>query len=256
MTGFDLSRLLATPIVDRVEYQPVLPSTNDRAREFASHTPAGTTLLVVADEQTAGRGRGSNRWWTGPGSIAFSLLVDLERRGIERRWTAMIALATAIAVVEAVRPRLPIGRIGLHWPNDVFVDHRKLAGVLVEALPDGRYIVGLGVNVNNSACQAPAELADMVTSVADLTGAPCDRTELLASILEELGVTLDVLARDPHELGRYADRCCLQHGHALTVSLAGQEHRGRCLGIAEDGALLLDCDGRPERFYSGVLLKP
>src|SRR5580658_3028936 len=166
---FDPIVLRAAAQVDHVEYHPTLTSTNDYARVASARLGRHESLLVIADEQTAGRGRGSNRWWTGSGSLAFSLLFDPAARGIARQDCAMISLASAITIVEAANPRIAPYSAGIHWPNDVFVGRRKLAGILVEALPDGRHILGIGVNVNNSVDAAPEELAELVATMLDLT---------------------------------------------------------------------------------------
>src|SRR5580698_2192961 len=134
--AFDLARLRSAGRLDHVEHHPRLASTNDHARSAAARLARHESLLVIADEQTAGRGRGSNRWWTGLGSLAFSLLFDPVARGIARQDCAMISLASAITIVEAANPRIAPYSAGIHWPNDVFVGRRKLAGILVEALPD------------------------------------------------------------------------------------------------------------------------
>jgi BirA family biotin operon repressor/biotin-[acetyl-CoA-carboxylase] ligase len=253
--SFDLVRLTSETFIDRVDHQPVVTSTNDRARQLAAEVVAGETLLVLADEQTAGRGRGSNRWWTGPASLAFSLLLDTRSLGIERRYTALISLAAAAALVDTLRERIAEQRPGIHWPNDVFVGPRKLAGILVESLADGRHIVGLGLNVNDPATAAPPELRGHITSLVDLTSGECDRTELLVTYLANLRPALGQLADSPHELARYADRLCLQHGERLTIDSAGRQFTGICTGIADDGALVLDTPTGPERIYSGVLVK-
>src|SRR5438128_556633 len=142
----ELNRLLSSQFVTQAEHHPSLGSTNDYCRQYAADLSRDEVLLVVADEQTAGRGRGANRWWTGAGSLAFSLLFDPSAHGIDRRNLGMIALAAGVATVEAVAPRLPRQPLGLHWPNDVFAAGRKLAGILVEGLRNGRHILGLGLN--------------------------------------------------------------------------------------------------------------
>jgi BirA family biotin operon repressor/biotin-[acetyl-CoA-carboxylase] ligase len=238
----------------RVEHHPTLTSTNDHARELAAQSPAELPLLVVADEQTAGRGRGANRWWTGPGSLACSLLFDPAARGIERRYHSMIALAAAVAIVDATSPLVDARPIGVHWPNDVFVSDRKLAGILVEALPDGRHILGIGCNVNNSLAAAPAELQAIATSLADLTGRTQHRTAFLLGVLERLHANLDLLASSPASLGERADQLCLQRGRRLTIESGARRTTGICAGIAPDGALLLETPAGLETHYSGVLI--
>lgn len=252
---YDWSALTAAGLVDRAEYFPSLGSTNDHARERAAMLARDVRLLVVADEQTAGRGRGANRWWTGSGSLAFSLLFDPIARQIERRYLPMNSLAAAIAIAETAAAATARLDIGLHWPNDVFIGERKLAGVLIEALPDGRHVLGIGCNVNNRLAEAPPEVAAIAASLADVTEKVHSRGELLGEILRRLGERLDELSSYPESVGRRADELCLQHGKLLTIRTGNREVSGVCAGIADDGALLLDALTGRQVFYSGVLVK-
>ena len=143
------------------------------------------------DQQTAGRGRGSNRWWTGPGSLAFSLLIDRKDASAASRQMSMLAsLATGVALVDALSPLVPGHEIGIHWPNDVMLDGRKLAGVLIEILPDGKQVIGIGINTNNTATDAPAEVRPRVVTLRDATGQTCDSTDLLIAILNQLDIAV------------------------------------------------------------------
>jgi BirA family biotin operon repressor/biotin-[acetyl-CoA-carboxylase] ligase len=252
---FDLSPIQSLAFFDRVEHHATITSTNDRSRLLAAELPKGSTALVIADEQTAGRGRGANRWWTGGGSLAFSVLFDPAGRKIERRYFAMIALGAAVAIVDTIEPLVTDRDVGLHWPNDVFVGDRKLAGILVESLPDGRHIVGIGVNVNNSVAGAPNELAEIVTTLADLTGQKHDRVEVLATLLTHFHTRLVQLAESPASLGERSHQLCLQRGRRLTVEWANRQTTGICTGIANDGGLMLDTPAGPQVLYSGVILK-
>jgi BirA family biotin operon repressor/biotin-[acetyl-CoA-carboxylase] ligase len=135
------------------------------------------------------------------------------------------------------------------------VGERKLAGILVEALADGRHVVGIGCNVNNSVSSAPEELASIVTTLRDLTGVVHERTRLLVALLQHFEARLKQLASEPHQLGRDAHHRCLQIHERLTISVGQQETTGICSGIGDDGALLLDTSTGPQRFYSGVLVK-
>ena len=103
----DVVRVLRETTIARAEHHPALASTNDRAAECAAQGVKDLPLVVVADQQTAGRGRGSNRWWTGPGGLAFSLLVDAETVAADAERSPLVSLAAAVAVVEAVAPLLP-----------------------------------------------------------------------------------------------------------------------------------------------------
>ena len=252
---YDLERLRRETFVDRVDYHPRLDSTNDELRRLAPSIALDETVLIIADEQTAGRGRGSNRWWTGPGALAFSLLFNAPAQGIERRRQGMIALAAALASVETAAHHTGSPLVGLHWPNDVYVARRKLAGILVETLADGRSIIGIGCNLNNSVAHAPEELSLIVTIFRDLTGREHDRTDVLVDLLRHGERRLRQLAAAPDELGQDADRHCLQQAETLTIEMNGVQTTGICAGIAPDGALLLDTAHGPQKFYSGVLIK-
>ncbi len=248
-------RLQLPSSIARVEYFAEIDSTNDSARRMAGELPRDTTLLVVAERQTAGRGRGSNRWWTGDGSLAFSLLFDPARYGIEIRYGCMVPLAAAIGLIDAVTERLPSPAVGLRWPNDVYIGERKLAGVLVEGLPDGRQILGLGCNVNNSVAVAPPEVAMIVASLVDELGGPLDRTEFLSSLLSAVDAALVRLSEDREALAALADELCLQRGRMLHVQVGDERVSGICTGIAADGALRLDTPTGPRILYSGIVLK-
>ena len=251
----DLDRLRLPRHFSHFEYLSEIDSTNDDARRRSETLRADETLLVVAEVQTAGRGRGGNRWWTGPGSLAFSLLFDPARYGIETRYGCMVPLAAATAIVEVAASRLVGPPAGIHWPNDVFLGDRKLAGVLVETLADGRQILGIGCNVNNSTAGAPAEVARRATSLADAHGAPLDRTEFFSQLLESLDAALFRLAAERAELARAADDLCLQRDKVLNVQLGVERVTGVCAGIADDGGLKLDTPAGRRTLYSGIVLR-
>ncbi|MGA2799032.1 MAG: biotin--[acetyl-CoA-carboxylase] ligase, partial [Thermoguttaceae bacterium] len=134
----DINRILRETFVVEVEHHDELESTNDRAMQRAKQGASRLPLLVIADRQTAGRGRGGNRWWTGPGSLAFSLL--LQSAAVESKDNVMlgrqlnchpnnlISLAAGVAVAETLEPLLKSKEIGIRWPNDVISGGRKLAG--------------------------------------------------------------------------------------------------------------------------------
>jgi len=254
-SDINISHLLAAGFITRVEHHASLASTNDHARRLAAAVGREETVLVVADQQTAGRGRGQNRWWTGSGALACSLLLDPALRNIERRHFHLISLAAAMAIVDTAQPLVPAGQVGLHWPNDVFVNDRKLSGVLVEALADGRHIVGIGVNLNNSLAAAPAELCDVLTTLADIAGRPYDRTQVLAALLSGFDRVLAQLAVDAAGVAQRANALCLQHGQMITIESGNRVTSGSCIGIADDGALVLETATGREKFYSGVLRK-
>jgi len=206
-------------------------STNQRARELAAGgAPQGT--LVTADEQTAGRGRQGRTWSAQPGSaVLMSVVVrdSLEKVG------GLLPLTAAVATCEAVESVTQV-RCEIKWPNDVWIDRRKLAGILVEGRPAEEWaVVGIGVNVSTPVDEFPLELRSSATSLA-ASGAPGLANE------EVLGALLAALDRrlrtpPPELLDAWRGRDAL-HGEPVSWNGGG----GVAAGIDDSGALLVDAD--------------
>jgi BirA family biotin operon repressor/biotin-[acetyl-CoA-carboxylase] ligase len=195
-----ISRITESTFIATAQHHAQIASTNDRALEVAAArdgSPVGQLrlpLLVTADRQTAGRGRGTKQWWNAPDSLAFSVLLDPRAMGLDpKRQSAAISTAAGLAVVDALRRQVPeiAERVRPKWPNDVLGDGRKLAGVLIEVPRADRLVIGIGVNVNAHAADAPADLAERITTVRDMCGQPVDREQLLIAILQSLETLLD-----------------------------------------------------------------
>src|SRR5919204_5745856 len=135
----------------------VTESTNERGRELAlAGAPSGT--VVTAGEQTAGRGR-RGRTWTAPAGKA--LLCSAILRPLERKH-ALLPLAVPLAVCEAVESLVPL-ECRVKWPNDVWHEGRKLAGVLIEARPPDWAVIGIGLNVSIEPEEFPDDLRQPAT---------------------------------------------------------------------------------------------
>jgi BirA family transcriptional regulator, biotin operon repressor / biotin---[acetyl-CoA-carboxylase] ligase len=185
-------------------------STNEQAKELAkSGAPGG--LVVTADEQTSGRGRRGTAWFAPPGCcLLYSALV----RPFAASDAPLLPLAVPIAVCEAAEAIAPV-RCQVKWPNDVWIDERKVAGVLAEARPDeGWAVIGVGLNVAIAQEDFPAELRETATSVLPTEGeggvapggAPGVRAAL-AALNEALGRWLE--APDDEVLSAYRARDAL-----------------------------------------------
>ncbi|MCA9419132.1 MAG: biotin--[acetyl-CoA-carboxylase] ligase, partial [Candidatus Omnitrophica bacterium] len=128
----DIESIKSESFVRTVESYRELASTNDLALQRATIEALDTPLLVIAERQTAGRGRGGNQWWSAPGALTFSLLIDRETLDLREASDPRLSLTTGLAVSDALVDILPIGDFQLKWPNDIYLESRKVAGILLE----------------------------------------------------------------------------------------------------------------------------
>lgn len=245
------SRLGAAAVRFDVDALTVCDSTNSLLMERAGHgAPSGT--VVVADEQTAGRGRRGRNWQSTPAdSLTFSLLWRFSCRA-ER--LAGLSLAVGVAVARALNG-LGARELGLKWPNDILVaGQAKLGGILIE-LQGGRdstaAIIGIGLNLR----VPTADVGQPVAGLADALTVLPDRHGLLAALLRELAAVLDLFASQGFAALR--EEWQAQHawqGRPIRLLADGVEQAaGTCLGADDDGALLLDTPAGVIRHWSGEL---
>ncbi len=234
---------LARRIGRTVEYHAEIGSTNDRARA-ALHEPGGEGLAVVADLQTAGRGR-RGRSWISPAGAGLLFSVALQP-AIAPRLAGLVGVAAALAVRDACASLAGDAGLAIRWPNDVVErEGRKVAGLLVETALEGgeltEAVIGIGINVNWRSSEMPADIAGSATSLLALTGAPIDRVELLRRVLDALSVELRALEGGRAPLERLRAASWLD-GRWIEVDTGAETISGRAAGIADDGSLLLDAE--------------
>jgi BirA family biotin operon repressor/biotin-[acetyl-CoA-carboxylase] ligase len=169
---------------------------------------------------------------------------------------AIWSLACGVALAEAVAALVPTIEPLVRWPNDVEVNGRKLAGILVETTPGGRAIFGIGVNTTGSCRDVPPPLDTRLVTLPDLTGSILPRQSLLVEFLPRLFRLLAATADDPEAfVPRYRARCGLD-GQPVTVFSGDERLTGICRGIAADGRLMLDTPGGRVHVTSGSLTHP
>ena len=179
-----------------VEHHDVIPSTNDRAGELLRQ-PVKPELpcLIVAKRQTAGRGRGNKRWWSGEGaifmSLAFALSPESSPEMLTRDQLPTLSASVGRAVINVLKRYLPQHQLEFRPPNDVYVEGKKICGILLESPTPQFGILGIGLNVNNRIGDIPAEfLADLtersITSMIELLNEETDIDRLLDELLLEL----------------------------------------------------------------------
>ena len=225
-------------------------STNDDARRAASEG-AVDGHTIVADAQTAGRGSRGRSWISPPGTDLYVSVVA--RVALPLANLPPLTLAVGLAVAEALEPLLPpMQRPQVKWPNDVWVDRHKVAGVLVEGASLGDQpeplVIGIGINVNRPAF--PDDLPQPATSLARLLGHEVDRTAVLVALLERLELWLD------RHLAFGAGPAIA----ALAPRLAMRGERARCddvegvvEGVDPAGGLVLRTPTGPRTCVAGTL---
>lgn len=172
-------------------------STMDDASAAAAKG-AADGHVVLADQQTRGRGAHGRHWDSPAGSDLYFSVVA--RPAVEPASTALVTLASGLGVRDAVAGLLPERSVRVKWPNDIWIGKRKCAGVLVESRTVGMridsVIIGVGLNVNRM--QWPPDLADTATSLrAELGGKePFDRVEVLATVLSNMELWVKRFIRD------------------------------------------------------------
>ncbi len=250
----DLQLVRQATFVQDLEHHVELPSTNTRALSIATDPRRSVPQLVLTDRQTAGRGRGINPWWSAPGALTFSLILDGPDMQDMATWPR-ISLTTGIAVCEALHQLCPGLHAGVKWPNDVFVRMRKVCGILVEVPPPpcGRIVVGVGINVNNSLQQAPPAIRSVAHSLRDVAGYPFNLTTVLVTILQQLAVHLDLLTQHPDRLLQRWQDFCILAGRSVQIDMGSRRITGTCQGIDARGALLVETPAKLERCASGVV---
>lgn len=251
---FDIVRVLGSGLVAQVDHHEQLGSTNDRGIELAARDDFRFPLLVIADRQTAGRGRGSNQWWSSPGALTFSLVLEAGQPLLPPARRPLVALVAGLANCEALGQLLPKAAWQVKWPNDVFADGHKACGILCESVPGwpDRLVVGVGINVNNSVNEAPQDLRAAACSMIDLDGRHRDPTEVLLAVLDRFDLRWrQLLHEDFRTLAATYNERCLLVGKTVTVISGSRTVIGRCRGIDIEGSLGLWTEQGPVNLVAG-----
>jgi BirA family biotin operon repressor/biotin-[acetyl-CoA-carboxylase] ligase len=233
-----------------VEYHRSLPSTNNRAWELAQDgAPHGT--LVVANEQTAGKGRGGNRWFTPPdAALAMSVVVRPEEQaGVS---SGALSVLGALAVVEAVHG---IGlQARIKWPNDVLIEGRKVCGVLSEASWQAEQlefaVVGIGVNIRPESVPPLEAVQWPAACLETLRGQPVRRMDLLLDIVRHMAKWYSRLGQ-PALADRW-ERCLAYIGESVRLQNDERVVEGTVEGLDLYGRLVVQTPNGIERLVSGA----
>ncbi len=245
------------PFAGRIELHEAIDSTNARAAAMAeSGAPEGTA--VVADTQTAGRGRMGRRWESPAGiNLYVSLLL---RPPIPPQEAPKLTVVTGVALAEAVEEVAGVAA-RLKWPNDLYLGERKAAGILAEmsADPDRlrHVVIGVGLNVNSLPAHFPEPIREKATSLRIAGGRTFRRAEVLARFLDRFarGYSAFLAEGFPEALAGWRRRSLLD-GRRVLLRHRETELWGTARGVDGEGRLVFLPDGaaRPERIVSGEVV--
>lgn len=258
------ARLSCRWIGSRVYYYETLASTQQLAYELAKDgAPSGT--VVIAEQQTGGRGRLGRPWHSPPGTgIWLSLLL---RPTVALAHLSQLTLVTAVALVDAIRAgfrpddRLSPEAVRIKWPNDIYVlqngGRKKICGILTEVHAEmdrvHTCVIGIGLNVNQAAEDFPPEIRDKATSLALATGRRWHRVSLAARILEQFEIWYETFVQQGFSAVREAwQERALPIGTPIQVQFLGQRMEGTYDGLTAEGALRFrGPDGQVLTVHSG-----
>jgi len=243
---------LKSSLFDRIARYDSVASTND----VAASLPEGA--VVVADQQTAGRGRRGRSWFSPAGTgLYVSVVLAPSRSSEPRRATTLLTIAAGVAIAEAIEAETRL-RVDLKWPNDLYVGRRKLGGILAEAATSGapveRVVLGYGVNIGRASY--PPDVADRATSIETELGVPADRERVLRASLSSLARRYDDLlaARFDGILDAWRARAPNASGARITWMSGAGPIEAVTAGIDADGALLARIGDRVERIVAGEIV--
>jgi BirA family biotin operon repressor/biotin-[acetyl-CoA-carboxylase] ligase len=227
-----------------LQHHQQLSSTNDEARRLAECGAVHGTV-VLADHQLTGRGRRGAVWASEPGDgLLFSLIL---RPDFPRKYWSRLALASGLGIVNALRDGWGLAA-EIKWPNDVYIDGKKCAGILVES-QDGFAVVGVGLNVASSPDGGDS------TSLREQLGEAVSREQVLGAVLDGLLNESRFCADGfPGQLSRMRPLCWLS-GKEVSFRSNQDQVSGRVLGIGDEGELVVQIDGEARSFQQAELIR-
>ena len=224
-------------------------STNDIAAEYARNKE-NDGLVIFAEEQTAGRGRAGAKWHSSyADSILCSILIiDCKLNG------ELLSLTCAVAIAEAIG-KLARGEAKIKWPNDIILNGRKVAGILLESKKSklgNSYIVGAGVNCHQNVDSFPLELQKTATSIDIENQTVCDRILLAKRLLTVLDHWLEIAEQTSKKVIDRWRKLSVQLGHRVTLVWNRRKFTGNCIGIDPEKGLIIQLDTGGMRMFDAA----
>ena len=240
-------------------------STNTELKRRINASFGMKTSVLIADEQTAGRGRRGRVWLNTDGALLMSICIPL--KGINPDLIPLISLTAAIAANEAIADlradkHKMTRNTGIKWPNDILCQGRKLTGILTEMSAEmdriNYVVIGIGINVNILQDDFPEELREKAGSMAMVKGEFINRPGFFREVLRELDICYREICN--RGFGALMDKwrsLSVTLGQEINVIGINESFSGKAIDIDDDGALLVETEGAMRRVLAGdVSIRP
>jgi len=255
----EIKRGLSTNYIGKeIYYFSELKSTNIMAKEKALHRAEGIDegTLIIAERQSAGKGRLGREWFSPVGGIWFSIILYPQ---LSPSYISRITLMTAVAVVKAIKICTQI-ESRIKWPNDILINEKKVCGILTEMSAEldiiNWVVVGIGINVNIDHREFPKDIREKTTSLKKTSGREVQRVKLVQTFLQEFEKHYEILKR--REFSSILKEWKLYShtlGRKIRVDMGEKIITGEAVDINEEGALILKKeDGESIKIISGTII--
>ncbi len=226
-------------IGSKLHYFDEIDSTNDYARKIVDESTDGT--VVLADVQTAGKGRLDNKWYSPDGGLYLSVILVTDK-------PLLVPILAAVAICETFSHYDII--LGIKWPNDILLNGKKIAGILCEAV-DMKVILGIGINLNIN--EFPLELRNTATSIFLETKKRFDKMMIYNELCSELENYYNMLRADRvRDILQQWRNYTIMFGKTVAIETPEKVITGRVIDIGGNGSLILVLpDGRIEKVLAG-----
>ncbi|MCP4607839.1 MAG: biotin--[acetyl-CoA-carboxylase] ligase [Planctomycetes bacterium] len=224
-------------------------STQKVAAEYARNK-VNDGLVIFTEEQTAGKGRADNKWHSNRSeSILCSIILSDNKLNSE-----LLSLTCAVAIAEAIG-KSANGEAKIKWPNDIMLNGKKVAGILLESKTDNSgntCIIGIGINCHQNKDSFPVELKPIATSIDIESHSISDRILLAKRLLTSIEHWLEVAEQTSETIINQWHNLSIQLGHRVKLLYNGREFSGNCIGIDPEKGLILQLDTGGVRMFDAA----
>ena len=223
--------------INKIAFFEIIDSTNKLAGEMALKTKK--ELIVIALEQTDGRGRFDRKWFSPKGGIYFSYGILIGNLGVN---TQLIPIVSAMALIELFKNK-KFYNINFRWPNDILINNKKISGILLE-LANDMVIIGIGINVNNELFDP--SIADITTSMYNEMKIKYDYEDIIIEIVQNIRR----IAKDKEYIKNFLDTNSMI-SQEVSIDTGDKKYYGIVKGFTDNGEIIINIDGKNVNFIAG-----